>query len=270
MKHLKVIILSLGVAAMSLSYSSCSKERPHLDNANSNIGNFAKVQVYSATVKAAKNYVYVDGTSVSGVVFGYSAVFPSVANSFLVENGTRSITIKDTTPTTLQTPITFSQNFDAGKSYTIFTYDTILSAKQITVQNNIVIPTDTTCRIRFANFVYSPNPLSNVDIYSFRRIPGTPVFQTTPVLNNTSFKVPDFSGSTAIFSNIASNQVTDYIPYPSLLTDTLYVFATGTTSPLIAKGYVTSLTPGRSYTTSFNGSYQGNVAAKTITTFANY
>ena len=89
-------------------------------------------------------------------------------------------------------------------------------------------------------------------------------------LNNVAVKAPSFTGSTAIFSNVASNQVTPFVPYPSLLTDTLYVFATGTTSPLIAKGYVTSLTPSRSYTSSFNGSYNGNLAAKGITTFANY
>ncbi|MEO5944784.1 MAG: DUF4397 domain-containing protein [Ferruginibacter sp.] len=270
MKLLKIILASLGAAMMTLSFSSCSKERPHLDNASSDLSNSAKVQVYNATVKAVKNYVYVDGASVSGVIFGYGAVFPATAYSFLVNNGTRSITIKDTSNTTTQTPITFSQSFDAGKSYTIFTYDTITSVKQLTVLNDITIPTDTTCRLRFANFVYSPNTLANVDVYSFKRIPGTPVFQTTSVLNNADVKAPSFTGSTAIFSNVASNQVTPFIPYPSLLTDTLYVFATGTTSPLIAKGYVTSLTPSRSYTSSFNGSYNGNLAAKGVTTFANY
>jgi hypothetical protein len=270
MKLLKIILVSLGAATITLSFSSCSKERPHVDNASSNIGNSAKVQVYNATVKAAKNYVYVDGTSVSGVTFGYGAVFPATAYSFLVNNGTRSITIKDTSTTTMQTPITFSQNFDAGKSYTIFTYDTITSVKQLTVLNNIIIPTDTTSRLRFANFVYSPNTLANVDVYSLRGIPGTPVFQTTAVLNNVPVKAPSFTGSTPIFSNVASNNVTAFIPYPSVVNDTLYVFATGTTSPLIAKGFVTSLTPSRSYTTSFNGSYNGNLAAKSITTFANY
>lgn len=270
MKLLKIMLVSLGAATMMLSFSSCSKERPHLDNATSDLGNSAKVQIYSATVKAAKNYVYVDGTSVSGVVFGYAAVFPATANSFLVSNGTRSITIKDTSSATTQTPLTFSQSFDAGKSYTIFTYDTITSVKQLTVQNDITIPTDTTCRLRFANFVYSPNTLANVDVYSFRRISGTPVFQTTSVLNNVDVKAPVFTGSTAIFSNVASNQVTSFVPFASVLSDTLYVFATGTTSPLIAKGYVTSLTPSRSYTSSFIGSYNGNLAAKAVTTFATY
>jgi len=132
---------------------------------------------------------------------------------------------------------------EAGKSYTIFTYDTITSTKQVTILNNIEIPTDSSARLRFANFIYNTTPVANVDVYSFRK-PGTKVF-----------------------SNIATNQVTDFIPYSSLQTDTLYVYAAGTTSPLIAKQLVPSLVPSRSYTSVYNGSYRGT---KAVTTFATY
>lgn len=255
---------------MSCTFWSCSKERPHLDNASSDIGNDAQVQVFNATQKATRNYVYVDGTSVSGVTFSYGAVFPATAYSFLVKSGSRAVTIKDTLITTTQAPITFTQNFDAGKSYTIFTYDTTTSAKQLTVQNTIEIPTDTTCRVRFGNFVYNPAAVPNVDVYSFRRIPGTPTFVVTPVLNNVAVKAPSFVGSTAVFSNIATAQVTPFIPYASGISDTLYVFATGTTSPLIAKGYISSLTPSRSYTTVYAGSYRGALSTRSIYLFSNY
>jgi hypothetical protein len=71
-----------------------------------------------------------------------------------------------------------------------------------------------------------------------------------------------------LFANVATNQVTDFIPYASLQTDTLYVYAAGTTSPLIVKQVVPSLVPTRSYTSAYNGDYRA--ATKAITTFATY
>jgi len=133
---------------------------------------------------------------------------------------------------------------EAGKSYTIFTYDTITSTKQATVLNNIVVPTDTSSRLRFANFIYNTTPVANVDVYSYKKGTGAP-----------------------LFANVATNQVTDFIPYASLQTDTLYVYAAGTTSPLIVKQAVPSLVPTRSYTSAYNGSYRGT---KAVTTFATY
>ena len=179
----------------------------------------------------------------SGIVFAYGGVFPGTAYGFKLTPGARAITIKDTLPATTQTPVTFTQSVDAGKSYTIFTFDTITSTKQVTVVNNIVIPTDTSSRLRFANFIYNPTPVANVDVYSFRK-PGTPVF-----------------------ANVATTQVTDFIPYASGQTDTLYVYAAGTTSPLLVKQLVPSLVATRSYTSTYNGSYRGT---KAVTTFATY
>ena len=229
--------------AVSILYMSCSRETPHIAPAESGVSNAATAQVFNATVKAARNYVYVDGLPVSGIVFAYGAVFPGTAFGFKVNPGSRSFIIKDTLPATTQAPLTFTQNMDAGKSYTIFTYDTITSPKQATVLNNIVVPTDTSSRRRFANFIYNTTPVANVDVYSFRK------------------------GGAAVFSNVATNQVTEFIPYASGITDTLYVYAAGTTSPLIVKQLVPSLVATRSYTSTYSGSYRGT---KSVATFATY
>ena len=243
MKFLKKINLILWILAAPALYMSCTQETPHIATRLTDSSNSGSVQVFSATVKAARNYVYVDGTSVSGIALASGGIFPGTAYSFKVNAGSRSFTIKDTLPTTTQVPLTFTQNIEAGKSYTIFTYDTITSPKQITVLNNIVTPTDTSSRLRFANFVYNTTPVANVDVFSFRK-PGTPVF-----------------------ANVATNQVTEFIPYASGITDTLYVYAAGTTSPLIVKQVVQSLVPTRSYTSVYNGSYRGT---KAVSTFASY
>jgi len=269
MKHLKIIIPALGIIALSSLFISCDKDTPLLATTVP-VDNSATVQVFSATVKATRNYVYVDGAPVSGATLVYGGVFPSTAYSFKVDAGSRTFLIKDTLPAATQSPITFAQNLEAGKSYTIFTYDTITSVKQATVLNNIVVPTDTTARLRFADFIYNPAAVANVDVYSFRRIPGTPVFASTAVLNNAAVFAPVFTGSTPVFTNVSTNQVTPFIPYAAGITDTLYVFATGTTTPLLAKGLVPSLVQTRSYTSTYNGSYRGNLAARLITTFATY
>lgn len=240
----RIIKISLLALIISASYISCTKQTPQLASLQTNLGNSSAVEVISATVNASRNYIYVDGSPVSGAALAYAGVFPGTAYAFIVTPGSHTFLIKDTLPATTQTPITFTQATDAGKYYTIFTYDTITSAKQLTVVNKIIIPTDTTCMLRFANFVYNPTALPNVDVYSYRRGTATP-----------------------IFTNVATATVTDFIPYASGLTDTLYVYATGTTTPLIVKKLVPSLTPSRSYTALYSGSYRGT---KTISTFATY
>jgi hypothetical protein len=270
MKLFKIMILGMLVVMIAVINLSCKREVPQLAPITTDFSNSASVQIFSATVKAARNYVYVDGTVVSGSTFSYGGVFPGTAYSFMVNSGARSVLIKDTALTTTQTPLTFSQSFDAGKSYTIFTYDTITSVKQATILNTIVVPNDTTSRLRFANFIYNGTPVANVDVYSYRKIPGTPVYASTAVYNNANVFAPVFTGSTPVFSSIATNTVTPFIPYASGQTDTLYVFAAGTTSPLLTKGFITSLVPTRSYTSVYNGSYSGNLAARSVTTFATY
>lgn len=242
----------------SLQFISCTREIPQVADLEKEINKSATLQVFNATVKSVRNYIYVDGVPVTGATLGFGSIFPAAAFGIKITPGSRAILIKDTTANTIQMPITFTQNFDAGKSYTTFTYDTLTSIKQITVINNITIPTDTTSRLRFANFIYNTTALSNVDVYSFRKIPGIPVIvNSSPVL----------SSSTSVFTNIATNSITEFIPYASGLSDTLYVVATGTTTPIITKQLVTSLVPSRSYTSVYNGSFKGT---KGVSTFATY
>lgn len=243
MKRSKIFIYSLAVVAIC-SLLACTKDVPQVATTDRDFSNSATVQVFSATVKAARNYIYVDTVPVSGIAMGYGSIFPATAFGFRVTAGTHTILIKDTLPATTQVPISFSQALAAGNSYTVFTYDTITSIKQLTVLNAIMVPTDTSSMLRFANFVYNTTALPNVDVYSYRKGTATPVF-----------------------TNVAAAQVTNFIPYPSGITDTLYVYATGTTAPLIVKQLVTSLTPTRSYTSVYSGSYKGT---KAIPTFATY
>ena len=258
MKYFKSNIFRLILVITSITYYGCTREIPKLTATETNISNGATLQVFNATVKSVRNYVFVDGTPVSGAIFATGGVFPNTAYGIKLTVGTHNVLVKDTATVTTQIPLNFSQMFDAGKSYTTFTYDTTTTIKQLTVVNNIIIPTDTSSRLRLANFIYNATAIPNVDVYSFRRIVGTPVF------SNGS---PLFSGSVPLFGNIATNAVTEFIPYPSGLTDTFYVYATGTTTPLIVKGVIPGLVPTRSYTTALTGSFK---AAKAIGTFANY
>ncbi|MEO5684538.1 MAG: hypothetical protein ABIQ88_17995 [Chitinophagaceae bacterium] len=244
MKLLKIIILGLGALAASSAFVSCTREVPLVATVQPGTGGSATVQIFSATVRAARNYIYVDGAPVSGVAIGIGSIFPATAYAFKVSPGAHTFLIKDTLPATTQVPLTFSQALDSGKSYTIFTYDTITNVKQSTIVNTIEIATDTTARLRFANFIYNTTAVPAVDVYSFRK--GT---------------------SAAVFTNVATLQVTPFIPYQTGISDTLYVYATGTTAPLIVKQVVPNLTPGRSYTATYNGSFKGT---KSISTFATY
>ncbi len=241
MRLLKSFIFICAVTALVAASLCCTRETPKVALTTQLS---ATVQVFSATVKAARNYIYVDGVPVSGSALAYQGVFPGTAYSFNVSAGSHTFLIRDTLPATTQLPLTFMQSTDSGKNYTIFTYDTITNIKQLTITNKITVPTDTSAMLRFANFVYSTTAVPNVDVYSYKKGTGTPVF-----------------------SNVATAQVTDFIAYPSLVTDTFYVYATGTTAPLLAKQLVPGLTPTRSYTAVYNGSYKGT---KAVTTFANY
>jgi hypothetical protein len=246
MKVSKLIILSSALAVSCFAYMSCNKETPAVATVDSNISSYGTVQVFDAVYKSDRNYIYVDNKQISGAKVAFGGVYPGTAYSFTVTPGSKSFLIKDTLVTATQVPLTFTQQFDAGKSYTIFTYDTITSPKQITVTNDIVIPTDTTARLRFANMIYSNTAVPAVDVYSFRR--GT---------------------STPVFSNVATASVTGFIPYASGLTDTLYVYATGTTTPLLVKSVIPSFTPSRSYTSVYAGSYKV-ASGRSISTFATY
>lgn len=207
-------------------------------------------QVFVATVGASRNYVYVDGKAVTGAAMVSGSVFPSTGYAFSVTGGVRSFMIRDTLTTSTQVPLVFAENMQVGKLYTIFAYDTITTPKQVTVPANIVIPADSTARLRFANFVHNSFDVPGVDVFSKRR-------------------------NANIFTNVRRTEVSDFIPFASasqnpLYTansnDTLFIRETGTMNALVTiNGF--NPTAKRSYTLVYRGSHRGTKAA---TIFANY
>lgn len=249
MKIIKIISISLGVVITSYLTLSCAKTSPEkLAAVNTDFNNKAVVQVFVATVNATRNYVYVDANPVTGALLSSGSVFPSQGNGFNVNGGVRAFLVADTqvnkTPVTTQVPLSFAENLTAGKHFTVFIYDTITTPKQLIVQDNIYKPADTgSCRLRFANFIYNPSAVPNVDVYSFKT-------------------------GTNIFTNIPVTGVTDYISYPSKVPlDTLYVRETGT-SNLLLKVSMSVLTPFRNYTFVYRGSHRSTTKSSSL--FANY
>jgi hypothetical protein len=227
--------------------TSCVKTFDEKITLQSDFNNSTIAQVFIATVGASRNTVYIDGKQVSGSLMTSGSLFPTTANGFVVAPGLRSFIIKDTQSTSTQVPLTFSQNLQVGKYYSIFMYDTTTSPKQVTVPTTIVDLRDTTCRLRIANMVYSPTGLVPIDVYSFVR-------------------------GTNLFTNIPTAGVTDFIPYPSRITDTLYFRETGTQNTLLKLTYVGGLTDRRHYTAVYRGSASRGLypGTRTVTTYLNY
>ncbi len=252
MKLFKIIIISLGAVTVSYLYISCAKTNPEKISAvETDFTNKTVVQVVVTTVNATRNYVYIDGAPVTGAPLVSGSIFPSTSYGFNINGGLRAFLVKDTLPAATQLPLSFAENMAVGTHQTIFMYDTITTPKQKTVLDNIVIPADTTSRLRFANFIYNPFAIPAVDVYSFNR-------------------------GTNIFTNVPVTGVTDFIAYPSRLpVDTLYIRETGTMNLLLKAsiGSVTpnaaflTLTPKHNYTFVYRGSYRGT---KTATLYATY
>src|ERR1044071_2374563 len=142
MKLNNTIIKAVGAAILGgVLLVSCVKKfgkETALEDANFN--NMAFIQVYNASVPAtsgatARNYLYIDNKQVTGAGIAYGSVFPSGANSFAVTAGFHEFLIKDTlaSASPAQPQLSFAENLQAGKYYTIFMYDTVTQVKQKTV-----------------------------------------------------------------------------------------------------------------------------------------
>jgi len=250
MKVTNIIRSSAAIVALAVVAASCTKKTgKDVAQETTNFSNKTLVQVFNATVNAANTFVFVDGNQVSGAAMAYSNVFPSSAYAFVVEPGLRAFSIRNTTAGTTQAPITFSENFDVNKNYTIFTYDTSTAAKQITVENKIVIPSDSTARVKFANLSWLRTGVApNVDVFSKLR-------------------------GENVFSNIAPTQVTEYIPYAAAVSDSLIVRQAGTMVGLDTA--VFNFARKRSYTLVYRGRAAYNESGgatfpRTLSSFANY
>ena len=260
MKLINKTILGVASLAATFMFSSCTKSFDEKVEQNRDFSNSSLLQVYMGTVSAARNYVYVDSKPVNGAALTLGSVFPSTGYAFAVPGGYRAFMVRDTLTATTQTPLSFAENMDVGKNYTIFMYDTITSAQQKTVATNIVVPADTTARLRFANFVYNPTSITAFDIFSKKR-------------------------NANIFTNVQVTDVTDFIPYASGITDTFYIRPTGTTTNLqnwrttpapaqwVDLTAVLTPTEKRSYTLVFRGGYRAyvstNTTLRTLSVFVN-
>lgn len=231
----------VAVSGMGIFLASCEKTFNEKIVKQDDFSNSSLVRVFLATVNANRNYVYVDAKPVTGSVLASGGTFPSTsAFAAALTPGVRAFLVRDTLGTSTQVPLSFATNMEGGKYYSIFVYDTINAPKQKTVETKFVVPTDTSSRIRFANFIYNPTTIPNIDIFSFR-------------LNAN------------IFTNVPVTGVTDFIPYPSGysgLLDTLYVRETGTSVSIIklAVGGSTFLQK-RNYTLMYRGSHRGTRVA---------
>jgi hypothetical protein len=229
---------------MLLIFQSCTKQSPKLKAAQqTDFSNSSVVQVYIATVNASGVNIFVDAAQINGSTLSSGGVFPTSGAGAIganIQPGVKAFLA------TTQVPLSFAENMQTGKSYTIFLYDTITAPKQKTVQTNIEVPSDTTARIRFANFVYSTVAVPAVDIFSKRR-------------------------NVNIFTNVPVTEVTGYIPVPSAFNDTFFVRETGTLNQL-ATQLILNPTQKRSYTLVFRGRYQNTTGtvARTLSSFINY
>jgi hypothetical protein len=258
MKSLKLILAVVG-GLMLMAFASCVKKvGKEAAKEQTDFRNNAFIQVYNATLGSSRNYVYVDAAAITGAALAYGGTFPSTPANFTLTAGFRELLIKDTLSTSTQAQQSFAETFQASNNYTIFTYDTSIAAKHKTVRNDIVVPTDTTSRIRFANFVYSPNPVPAVDIFSKRR-------------------------NANVFTNVPVTEVTDYIPFDSRNSDTLIVRIAGSGTDLLNRVVsgtppVTTFVPVqliltptrlRSYTVIFRGGWRTDLSsAATVRTLS--
>lgn len=254
MKSSKIITALSGLAISALLLNACSKTVEPIADEIKDFSNLARLQVYNASVGNQRNHVYVDGIPVTGSSLIYTNTsfapnFPTTGASFIVNPGLRNFVIKDTLTTTTQPALSFAVNFEPTKFYTIFAYDTMTSIKQKTVETEIVVPTDNTARIRFANFVFNKiGTPPNVDIFS---------------------KVKNAN----IFTNIPMAEVTGFIPYQPDVTDSLIVRSTVGGVALDTAVFTFRAT--RSYTLVFRGRYESNGSGgatfpRTLSSFTNY
>lgn len=265
MKLTNIKITAGLVFSISMLAVSCKKDTNQKEVAMESRGltDKALVQVFDATLGSARNYVYVDGVPVNGASITYLSTFPtSPSPNFAVASGLRAFLIRDTSATTTQPAMSLAESLQPAGNYTLFTYDTLTTVKNKLVNTTIIFPSDTTARLRFANFAYSPNAIPAVDIFSKR-------------LN------------TNIFSNIAVTDVTNFIPFDSRRADTLIVREAGTGVDLQNRTVsgtpavttfspvqiIVGLTRKRSYTLIFRGGYRTDLTTATtvrgLTIFSN-
>ncbi len=241
-------ILFPALAIIITGVSACVKDIHDTTPVNTDFSNSAIVQIVVATANATRNQLTIDNANVqatntalaSGSIYPQASFLGSTSSTATfyginVAAGLHNFYVRDTgniSATTGQQPLSFAETFQPNRHYTVFLYDTSSTPKQKTVLDDIVVPTDNTVRLRFANFVYNSAAVPAIDIFSFTK-------------------------NANIFTNVPTTDVTPFISYPAGVSpDTLYIRETGTQVNLL-KVVSSSLVKSRSYTLLYRGSYKG-------------
>ncbi|OYZ03053.1 MAG: hypothetical protein B7Y37_01035 [Sphingobacteriia bacterium 28-36-52] len=247
MKNMKMKLFSI-IAVIGL-LTACKKDFDGRTTESSGTENKSFIRFVPGSLAAARNFITVDGTRLNGTGLSMGGVFPgaSTITAFAtILPGSRTIRVFDSSAVTIQSPVSISSTFDAGKFYTIYTYDTSNAVKAL-IQNDVfTVPTDTTANVKFVNIIFSSSAIPNVDLYSRRKRAN-------------------------IATNIAPLSSSPYIKHITGLSDTLEVRATGTTTALtIVNGF--TFNAKRTYNVVFRGRYQSTAGtmSRGLTLMATY
>lgn len=227
-KYINKYILVFSITA--IAFQACSKEFNDPTLRNDDIGGVATVKVFNAAMATQRNNIFVDGVRQMRTAFAYGGAVPAHAGDlgFTLAPGVRNIIIRDTLNTSTQPVLSFAIDAKAGKSYSVFMYDSLTDVKQLNVENNFIKPPANKALIRFVNLLYSK-----------RAVPDVTVSDTT--------------NRTVLWSGIAKTQVTEYVEVEAGSSSVYNFF-----DPIGGRSFgLLSLTPtpGRVYTIILRGSY---------------
>jgi hypothetical protein len=247
MINMKMKLFSI-IAVIGL-FTACKKDFDGRTAESVGTENKAFIRFVPGSLAAARNFMTVDGVLLNGTPLAMGGIFPgaSTVTAFAtITPGSRTLRVFDSAAVPMQTPVSISATFDAGKFYTVYTYDTSNAVKAL-IQNDVfTIPSDTTANVKFVNIIYSSTTIPNVDLFSRRK------------RANIATNIPPLGSS-------------NYIPHLTGLTDTLEVRATGTTTSLAV--FNTFLfNQKRTYNVVFRGRYQSTAGtmSRGITIMATY
>lgn len=249
MKKVSLLFQSLLFAGGVLFFTACSRDIYDTQEKESDLSKYAQAQFINLSIASNRSAIYVNDKILNYATIAYRGQFPTLPNtSFIVNSGVQALMIKDTLATAVQPRLNFNFDFAAKTYYTIFLYDTVNQAKQIIVPTNIVIPNDTTARVRFAHFSYLPGSAPAIDIFSKLR-------------------------NENVVTGLQYTQVTDFMAYASA-TDSFFVKQTNNPS-IILDTLVFTPTRRKSYTLAFRGRYRtaesaAALNARELASYTNY
>lgn len=249
MKRIASIFQLILFTGSTLFFTACSRDIYDTQIKESDLSSYAQGQFINLSIASNRSAIYVNNDVLNYATIAYRGQFPTLPNtSFIIKSGVQTLTIRDTLATAVQPRLSFTYDFTPASYYTIFLYDTVNQAKQLIVPTKIVIPSDTTARVRFAHFSYLPGAAPAIDIFSKLR-------------------------NENVVSGLQYTQVTDFIPYATVA-DSFFVKQTNNPS-IILDTLVFTPARKRSYTLAFRGRYRTAESAATanareLASYVNY